>query len=237
MIERFNFRMTVKNGFCKCLLFVLLPEDDEKSKHGLLVFASSFPGLFSQSRALGTRLFVFPPKKTLIWKGIVRLANCVTVWRQSEVSIDCYKVHTSSHAHLYPFAKPMKALFPFVCCFGFLCAIPFQGHTKSALMSLFPTLLFFSLVFLSSSFRCISKATITRGTGRIFDWLKIRAFINRCSVHTEPPYRDGSRGRVPGVLTPPPEMNCSFLIQLVFCKIWPQICMICILSSSHYVIA
>ena len=39
----------------------------------------------------------------------------------------------------------------------------------------------FSLVFLSSSFRCISKATITRGTGRIFDWLKIRAFINRCS--------------------------------------------------------
>ena len=61
----------------------------------------------------------------------------------------------------------------------------------------------FSLVFLSSSFRCISKATITRGTGRIFDWLKIRAFINRCSVHTEPPYRDGSRGRVPGVLTPP----------------------------------
>ena len=95
----------------------------------------------------------------------------------------------------------------------------------------------FSLVFLSSSFRCISKATITRGTGRIFDWLKIRAFINRCSVHTEPPYRDGSRGRVPGILTPTPEMNCSFLIQLVFCKIWPQICMICILSSSHYVIA
>ena len=71
--------MTVKNGFCKCLLFVSLLEDDEKSKHGLLVFASSFPGLFSQSRALGTRLFVFPPKKTLIWKGIVRLANCVTV--------------------------------------------------------------------------------------------------------------------------------------------------------------
>ena len=65
-------------------------------------------------------------------------------------------------------------------------------------MSLFSTLLFFSLVFLSSSFRCISKATITRGTGRIFDWLKIRAFINRCSVHTEPPYRDGSRGEGTG---------------------------------------
>ena len=31
--------------------------------------------------------------------------------------------------------------------------------------------------------------------------------------------RDGSRGRVQGVRTPPPppEMNCGFLIQLVFC--------------------
>ena len=65
----------------------------------------------------------------------------------------------------------------------------------------------FSLVFLSSSFRCISKATITRGAGRIFDCLKIRAFINRCSVHTEPPYRDGSRGRVQGVRTPPPSRD------------------------------
>ena len=31
--------------------------------------------------------------------------------------------------------------------------------------------------------------------------------------------RGGSRGRVQGVRTPPPpEMTCSFLIQLVFCK-------------------
>ena len=30
-------------------------------------------------------------------------------------------------------------------------------------------------------------------------------------------YRGGSRGRVQGVRTPP-EMICSFLIQLVFCK-------------------
>ena len=29
---------------------------------------------------------------------------------------------------------------------------------------------------------------------------------------------DGSRGRVQGVRTPPPEMTCGFLIQLVFCK-------------------
>ena len=31
-------------------------------------------------------------------------------------------------------------------------------------------------------------------------------------------YRGGSRGRVQGVRTTPPEMTCGFLIQLVFCK-------------------
>ena len=30
--------------------------------------------------------------------------------------------------------------------------------------------------------------------------------------------RGGSRGRVQGVRTIPPEMTCGFLIQLVFCK-------------------
>ena len=30
--------------------------------------------------------------------------------------------------------------------------------------------------------------------------------------------RGGSRGRVQEVRTPPPEMTCGFLIQLVFCK-------------------
>ena len=31
-------------------------------------------------------------------------------------------------------------------------------------------------------------------------------------------HRGGSRGRVQGVRTPPPEMTCGFLIQLVFCQ-------------------
>ena len=30
--------------------------------------------------------------------------------------------------------------------------------------------------------------------------------------------RGGSRGRVQGVCTPPPEMTCGFLIKLVLCK-------------------
>ena len=30
--------------------------------------------------------------------------------------------------------------------------------------------------------------------------------------------KGGSRGRVQGVRTPPPEVTCGFLIQLVFCQ-------------------
>ena len=33
-----------------------------------------------------------------------------------------------------------------------------------------------------------------------------------------PKLQGGSRGRVQGVRTPPPQMTCGFLIQLVFCK-------------------
>ena len=36
--------------------------------------------------------FVFPLKKTVYVEGIVRLANRVAVWRQSEVSVDFYEV-------------------------------------------------------------------------------------------------------------------------------------------------
>ena len=39
----------------------------------------------------------------------------------------------------------------------------------------------------------------------------------RAIFQEQPPSRGGSRGRVQGVRTPP-EMTCSFLIQLVFCK-------------------
>ena len=46
----------------------------------------------------------------------------------------------------------------------------------------------------------------------------LTAFLN--VLKSDDTIRGGSRGRVPGVRTPPPpaEMTCGFLIQLVFCK-------------------
>ena len=64
-----------------------------------------------------TWTFRFPAKENpnIIGEGIVRLANRVAVRRQSEVSTN------------------QIALFPFVCCFCFVPALSFQGHTKIAL--------------------------------------------------------------------------------------------------------
>jgi len=50
----------------------------------------------------------------------------------------------------------------------------------------------------------------------------VREYRRRCNtvenIHKVTGSRGGSRGRVQGVCTPPPEMTCGFLIQLVFCK-------------------
>ena len=59
--------MTLKNGFGKCSLFVL-------SANGWK--DQNMDSSFSHQR------------KPLYGEGIVRLANRVAVWRQSEVSID-----------------------------------------------------------------------------------------------------------------------------------------------------
>ena len=64
-----------------------------------------------------TWTFRFPAGENpnIIGEGIVRFANRVAIWRQSEVSTN------------------QIALFPFVCCFCFVPALSFQGHTKIAL--------------------------------------------------------------------------------------------------------
>ena len=98
--------MTLKNGFVKCSLFVLFYQPvDEKIK---------------------IWLFVFPPKKTLYGEDIVWLTNRVAVWRQSEVSIDFYKVLDDPFDH-------QIALFLFVCCFIHPFSCPLQRYTKIAL--------------------------------------------------------------------------------------------------------
>ena len=86
-------------------------------------------------------LFVFPSKKTLIWKSEV-----------SKRSIHCFLESSSGMNFFQPSArltnqKPRAfvsvrqtnqiAVFPFVCCFCFVCAFSFQGHTKIALLLFF----------------------------------------------------------------------------------------------------
>ena len=90
---------------------------DEKIKHGL---------------------FVFPLKKTLIWKS-----------EESKRTIHCFLKSSSGMNFFQPSVrltnqKPRPfvsvrqtnqiAVFPFVCCFSFVCAFSFQGHTKIALL-------------------------------------------------------------------------------------------------------
>ena len=66
-----DFRMTLKNGFSKCSLFVLTANGWKDQN-----MASSF----SHQR------------KPLYGEGIVRLASHVAVWHQSEVLIDFQQV-------------------------------------------------------------------------------------------------------------------------------------------------
>ena len=48
---------------------------------------------------------------------------------------------------------------------------------------------------------------------------RVRPITYMCDMYNNYIWsRGGSRGRVQGLRTPPPEMTCSFLIQLVFCK-------------------
>ena len=118
--------MTLKNenGFCKCSLPVL-------SANGWK--DQNMASLFS--------------RQIWIWygEGIVRLANRVTVWRQSKVTVDFTKVlghEVFSSERSLNQSKSTRvcirsitnriALFPFVCCFCFVRAFSFQGHTKIA---------------------------------------------------------------------------------------------------------
>ena len=88
-------------------------------------------------------LYVFPPKKTLIWR------------RHYSIDQSCYSMtskqfleSSSGMKFVYPNVRLANqnpgafvsvrytnqiALFPFVCCFCFVSAFSFQGHTKIAL--------------------------------------------------------------------------------------------------------
>ena len=98
---------------------------DERSKHGL---------------------FVFPPKKTLIWRRHCSICqSCCSM--TSKRSVDWFLQSSSGMTFFHlnvrlTNQKPRAfvsvrqtnqvALFPLVCCFCFVRAFSFQGHTKIA---------------------------------------------------------------------------------------------------------
>ena len=84
-------------------------------------------------------------RKLWYWEGIVRLANRIAVWSQSEVSVKFQKGFrhevfftrafvqpAKSYPRLYPFNKPIKSLYfrSFVVSF-FFARFPFKDMRKS----------------------------------------------------------------------------------------------------------
>ena len=90
-------------------------------------------------------LYVFPPKKTLIWRR-----HCSIDQSCSSMTSKQFLQSSSGMKFVYPSVRLANqnpgafvsvrytnqiALFPFVCCFCFVLAFSFQGHTKIALFS------------------------------------------------------------------------------------------------------
>ena len=92
-------------------------------------------------------LFVFSPKKTLIWRRHCSIGqSCCSM--TSKRSIDWFLESSSGMKFFHPSVRLTNqklcafvsvrytnqiALFSFVCCFCFVSAFSFQGHTKIAL--------------------------------------------------------------------------------------------------------
>ena len=111
------------------LFYQLMDEKIKTSKHGL---------------------FVFSPKKTLIWRRHCSITqSCCSM--TSKRSIDWFLESSREWSFFHPSVrltnqKPCAfvsvrltnqiALFSFVCCFCFVSSFSFQGHTKIALKNL-----------------------------------------------------------------------------------------------------
>ena len=104
-------------------------------------------------------LFVFPPKKTLIWRR-----HCSIDQSCCSMTSKQFLESSSGMKFVYPSVRLANqkpgafvsvrytnqiALFPFVCFFCFVRAFSFQGHTKIALLA----------VCFELSFNLIGKST------------------------------------------------------------------------------
>ena len=85
--------------------------------------------LFSQSmdEKIKYGVFVFPPKKTLIWRRYCSTGqSCCSMTlklNQTKATRVCIRSINQSN----------RSICVVVCCFCFVCAFSFQGHTKIAL--------------------------------------------------------------------------------------------------------
>ena len=122
--------MTLKNGFClQAFVIRFISQWMKRSKHHLIVF---------------------PPKKNVTWRRHCLIGQSCCSMRskrgigwflESSSSMNfftrTFAYPTKNHTRLYLFNKPIKsnqiALFPFVCCFCFVCTFSFQGHMKITL--------------------------------------------------------------------------------------------------------
>ena len=94
-------------------------------------------------------LFVFPPKKTLIWRRHCSIGqSCCSMTSKRSIGLISRKLSgmkflhpsvrlTNQRPRAFVSARETNkiALFPFVCFFCFVCTFSFQGPTKVALIT------------------------------------------------------------------------------------------------------
>ena len=85
--------------------------------------------LFSQSmdEKIKYGVFVFPPKKTLIWR---RYCSTGQSCRSMTLKLNQTKATRVCNRSIN---QSNRSICVVVCCFCFVCAFSFQGHTKIAL--------------------------------------------------------------------------------------------------------
>ena len=116
--------MTLKNGFCLQVFVIrFISQWMKRSKHHLIVF---------------------PPKKNVTWRRhcligqwccSMRSKRSIGWFLESSLSMNFFQPNirlTNQKPHSFVSVRQTNqiALFPFICCFCFVCMLSFQGHTK-----------------------------------------------------------------------------------------------------------
>ena len=93
--------------------------------------------LFSQSvdEKIKYGLFVFPPKKTLIWRRYCSTGQscCSMTSKRTNAPVRSLSQTKASRVCIRSINQSNRSICVVVCSFCFVCAFSFQGHTKIAL--------------------------------------------------------------------------------------------------------